>query len=453
MNSKVLDFLMRFIYLMLGLRAVKNWKKQYITVGAFCILYLLEYYLFSQHSSQVYLLGCFYGILVIWLSCKVLKAKTIALVAKICLLHSIYEIVNMLAIGSVVILKWLSKAEVNMYLTTYCFLIKNILMCLIVEKFDKVSDELEKSYRNRYLSYLIFVVVIGMKLPFMFTSDNDMKSFKILLVCIIIFTTIFFIITKIDKHFAALERAKIEEENRRLAAQLHKSKEILPAMVSVLAEVTEKTGREMDEPDAKELLQEVRDLYGQQLVEDRREELFLKNFCSSGLKLLDQQLLGYLQEAADKNINMDIYIPAPIASVIKRENIDQLDMQRAVGDMVRNAFRAIERKKAGGGTILLIIGCRDVNILEIVVWDNGEEFPLEVLSSFGRRGVSTGGTGNGLADLMKFVREAGASIKIEELDWETSSFTKGISVIFDHRHSYTLESPRKGRLGTDFWNG
>ena len=273
-----------------------------------------------------------------------------------------------------------------------------------------------------------------------------------MLLCLVCCTAIFTIISKIDKYNAAKEKAKIEEDNRRLAAQLHKSKEILPAMVSVLAEVTEKTGTQMEESKAQELLQEVCDLYGQQLKENSREDLELKNFCSTGLKLLDQQLLGYLQEAAELNINMDIYIPSPIHTMLRRNGIDQLRFQRTIGDMVRNAFRAIQRECNTKGQVLLVIGCRCANILEISVMDNGAAFPMEILQSFGKRGLSTGGTGNGLADLTEFVRDMEASILVEEFEEETNTFTKSFSVVFDRNQSFRLLSTRKIPVGGMLWN-
>ena len=226
-------------------------------------------------------------------------------------------------------------------------------------------------------------------------------------------------------------------------------------MVQVLSNVTENGGTEMEEQEAHKLLEEVSDLYGQQLKENSKEDLQLKNFCSTGLKLLDEQLKVYQMEALDRNVNLDIFVQAPINGIMKKDNIDQLKLQRAVGDLIRNAFRVMERedkKCRAKGHILLIIGCQYEGILEIAVVDNGAEFPLHVIQAFGRRGVTTGGTGNGLADLVEFADETKASIRVDEFAWETSSFTKKISIIFDKQRMNYFNSSRRELIESSFWN-
>lgn len=247
----------------------------------------------------------------------------------------------------------------------------------------------------------------------------------------------------------------MEENNKILSTKLHRSREILPAMVQVLSDVTERNGEEMDEQEAHKLLQEVNNLYGQQLKENNKEDLQLKSFCSTGLKILDRQLNVYQKEAIDKGVNFDIYVQAPINELLKRDDIDQLRLQRALGDMIRNAFRSLERedeKCRAKGHILLIIGCRYEDILEIEVMDNGVEFPLYVIEAFGNRGVTTGGTGNGIADLVEFAKEIKASICLDEFEGRTNSFTKKLSIIFDKKGIHKFNSARRGLVTGSFWS-
>ena len=160
-------------------------------------------------------------------------------------------------------------------------------------------------------------------------------------------------------------------------------------------------------------------------------------------------------EAIDRNVNLDIFVQAPINDLIKRDGIDQLKFQRALGDLVRNAFRAVEsedKKCRANKHILLIIGCKYEGILEIAVVDNGTEFPLHVIEAFGRRGVTTDGTGNGLADLVEFADDVGASISVDEFDGKTSLFTKRVSISFDKQRKNYFNSTRKEFVGSSFWN-
>ena len=159
-------------------------------------------------------------------------------------------------------------------------------------------------------------------------------------------------------------------------------------------------------------------------------------------------------EAIDRGVNLDIYVQAPINDIIKRNSIDQLKLQRAVGDLIRNAFRVMineKRSSRTNGHILLIIGCQYEGILEIAVVDNGAQFPLHVIEAFGKRGVTTGGTGNGLADLVEFAEETKATICVEEFDGKTDSFTKKISMIFDKQRENIFISPRWEQVNSSFW--
>ena len=292
------------------------------------------------------------------------------------------------------------------------------------------------------------------RIPFVYADLQEARPLKTAIISMVCCTIIFFIISRIERHNAEMERAKIEENNKKLSTKLHKSQEIIPAVVQILSDVTENSGKEMEEHETQKLLNEMTDLFGQQLKQNSKEDLQLKNFCSTGLKLLDQQLKVYQMEAVDRGVNFDIYVQAPISEIIKRENIDQLKLQRALGDLIRNAFRAIERnsnKCRAKGHVLLIIGCRYEGILEIAVVDNGAEFPLHVIEAFGRRGVTSWGTGNGLADTMEFAEETGASICVEEFDGKTNSFTKKVSMIFDKCRKNYYNSSRKELVGGSFW--
>ena len=335
---------------------------------------------------------------------------------------------------------------------TYSLIVKTIYFFSLL--YGSLRTNIVNSVTKR-IGYLGYLLIICLKVPFLYTDIQEARIFKIMMLTIICCTVIFLIISKIDKHNAEKEKAKIEENNKKLSTKLHKSQEILPAMVQVLSNVTESGRTEMETREAHELLEEVSDLYEQQLKENSKEDLQLKNFCSTGLKILDQQLKVYQMEAIDRNVNLDIFVQAPINDLMKKNGIDQLKLQRAVGDMVRNAFRAVEsedKKCHVNKHILLIIGCQYEDILEVAVVDNGTEFPLHVIEAFGKRGVTTGGTGNGLADLVEFADETGASISVDEFDGKTSLFTKKVSIIFDKRRMNYFNSPRKESVGSSFWN-
>lgn len=450
--------LIRFIYVVECLCVVrcveiKTHKKMF-----YLCLYSVGYVILERNNYRSYIFQYIYFFFVVCLMMKKQETKLVELNSHICTVLITFEGVNLLGsvLGSVAAevfnIPWFEK--VNMAVL-YAILFKSIILSWIVHTLKKHNINTKLSFFKQCLAWIIYLIVVCIKIPFLYTDIRDAFEWKIIFLTIICCTVIFLIISKIEKHNAEKEKALIQENNKILSTKLHKSREILPAMVQVLSNVTENNGEEMEKQEVHKLLREINNLYGQQLKENNKEDLQLKSFCSTGLKILDQQLNIYQRDAIDKNINFDIYVQAPINDLLKEDHIDQLKLQRALGDLVRNAFRSTEikdKKYRTKGHILLIIGCRYEDILEIDVVDNGVEFPLKVIETFGKRGVTTDGTGNGLADLVEFATEVKASICLSEFEGKTNSFTKKLSIIFDKRGINNFNSDRRGLIKGPFWS-
>jgi len=359
----------------------------------------------------------------------------------VCCAQIVHEIISMVSIVSGTMACWLLGFSLDDELMPFCLFCKMIIIIIFFRCNLNMVYSCRLSVNYQWTIIFLYLLITLAKMPFYFTDINDVKSFKVVIITMLVSLAGFLTAAGYDKHKTNQEKERMEADNRRLSAQLHKSKEILPAMVSVLEQVAgEKKIKSRQR--ACELLNEVHDLYGCQLKENQMDDLFLKSFGSTGLQLLDAQLMEYLVEAEGLKINLDIFIPEPINLFLKKKKINQLKFQRAVGDMIRNAFRAVERANIDEGEILVIIGCKEEGTLEISVMDNGTAFPEKVLNNFGKRGISEGGTGNGLADLAEFAREEAASLILEEAK-EKETFTKTLSLLFDGKNR--LEIQRTGR--------
>ena len=426
-------------------------------LGSSILLYLPCFFLVEDNSWQVYIGKNIYLLLIFIIYLFNKKMNITRFLPLICALLSVSGSIKILVgvIGGLSVLFVKGKhllEQTTVALTSVIFMGVAIFICIHILK--KRIVNVEFSFSKKCISYFIYFLVVFGKIPFFYSNVTENKVIKAMVVASICCTIIFFIISRIERRNAEMERAKIEENNKELSTKLHKSQEIIPAVVQILNDVTENSGKEMEEHETQKLLTEMTDLFGQQLKQNSKEDLQLKNFCSTGLIILDQQLKVYQMEAIDRGVNFDIYVQAPINELIKRDNIDQMKLQRALGDLIRNAFRAIERnskKCRAKGHILLIIGCRYEGILEIAVVDNGEEFPLHVIEAFGKRGVTSWGTGNGLADMVEFAQETKASICVEEFDGKTNSFTKKVSMIFDKCRKNYYNSVRKELIEGSFW--
>lgn len=422
------------------------------------LLYLPSFFFLEDNNWQIYVLRNLYLLLIFILYLLIYRCNLKQYLSVICILLSICAMLKIVAgvfggLTAAVMPMYFPTKETKIVLASTVYMILGALFLIYILR-NKISNYI-LSFSKKCIAYFLYFIVIFGRIPFVYTDITENKVIKAMLVATFCCTIIFFVISRIERHNAEMERAKIEENNKNLSSKLHKSREIIPAVVQVLSDVTENSGKEMEEQETQKLLREMTDLFGQQLKENSKEDLQLKNFCSTGLKILDQQLTVYQMEAIDRGVNLDIYVQAPINDIIKRDDIDQLKLLRAVGDLVRNAFRITEKNKEekcrANGHILLIIGCRYEGILEIEVVDNGDQFPIFVIEAFGSRGVTTGGTGNGLADLVEFADETKASLCVEEFAWETNAFTKKVSIIFDKQRKNYYNSERKEQVKSSFW--
>lgn len=452
----IVDFI-KIIFIAYSVKIVQNERREITKLGVCYLLYLPGFFMLEDISWKGYIIKNIYLLVILILCFYEQKMRISECISLICALFSVSEVLKILAAisGSVSMILLDIDSLINdtvLQVLSIIYMVAFISFTIYIVKRKIVN--LRFSFSKKCIAYLAYVVIVFGKIPFLYTELRDAYTTKLVFIAIFCCTVIFFIISKIERHNAEMERAKIEENNKELSTKLHKSQEIIPAVVQVLSDVAESSGKEMEEQKTQKLLNEMTDLFGRQLKENSKEDLHLKNFCSTGLTVLDHQLKGYQMEAIDRGVNLDIYVQAPINDIIKRNNIDQLKLQRAVGDLIRNAFRVIineKRSSRTNGHILLIIGCQYEGILEIAVVDNGAQFPLHVIETFGRRGVTTGGTGNGLADLVEFAEETKATICVEEFDGKTDSFTKKISMIFDKQRENIFISPRWEQVNSSFW--
>ena len=451
---KFITYILKGIFVLETLNYSLKLKRSGIQKILLLVIYVIGYWIVEPGGYKEYIYRHLYTILVFYYYSKDGEHTRGKQKILLCACLGVYEIINtVMNLVTVMLIYFLPfeirNTKLGMVMVSCVGRVAILYFSLNVLKNVKLN--LEKLLRYKTLIYVLFLLTVCMKIPFLYTNTSEVREWKVFILAICFCTTIFFILSQLERRNNAKEKARIEESNKTLSAKLHKSQEILPAMVQMLSDVTEKNGTEMEEHKAHKLLEEVSSLYNQQIKENEKQDLKLKNFTSTGLAMLDQQLNVYYNEAIEREYNLDIFVQMPIDNIVKQQNIDQLRLQRAVGDLIRNAFRAVGKTQGKGGHILLIIGCQHEEILEIAVMDDGVEIPLHVLEAFGQRGITTGGTGNGLADICEFAKDAKASIHIDEFE-EEDSFKKKISIIFNGLERHCLNTTRKDAIKSSIWN-
>jgi len=290
------------------------------------------------------------------------------------------------------------------------------------------------------------IIIVGIIFQFsrLFTHIGDLRiGLAHISITILIIGFMLGILWVIDWYFNEREKKFLYEDNKQMAQRLHKVKEVMPALYVTL----ERLKADKETPGFQNVLEEVHQLCKGQMDESEIDDMQYKCLPMTGIHVLDERLQLYQKEAFRKKINFDVFISISLLDALRKNKIRKLDFLRLIGDLVRNAFRAIEKKENQKGNILLAIGCID-EVLQIDIYDNGIPFPVHILNQFGCRGNTEGGTGHGISDIQNLLEAYCATYKLEEYA-ENTGFTKCISIIWDKKNRRMFEADRRSEISED----
>ena len=333
---------------------------------------------------------------------------------------------------------YLNQGKWEIYVRDFMILLVKIIICIVFTVWRE-RIPLYKLYRNksvRFLSACIGLFLIVLEQVGLQLYDDNKHIFSVMVGNIFIFLIIFSVLWLLDHYRLAAGKLKVEQDNRKMNSNLHKTKELMPLLISV---VNENEG--LLDP---QLVEEFNQIYSEQMITGREENMNYKLLGTTGIKLLDSQLQHYILECSRKGIVMDVFASEPIGKQLHEMHIAQLMMHNVMGDLLRNAIRAIERSGRTDGKILVILGKKE-GIVELDIFDNGDEIPFSILEKFGKRGLTTGGTGNGLADIAEMLKDYKISLVIKENESGSSTYVKGFMLVFDGKNRRELRTCRSGK--------
>jgi len=252
------------------------------------------------------------------------------------------------------------------------------------------------------------------------------------------------------------ERAKllqaIDEQMLKLkeqSAEIHRSKEFIPSMsrqLKALLERVKNRSGDMEIDDLNIALGELTRLNAGQTEEEKRRYAANKVLPTTGIMFIDGQMDVFLQNAREDGVDFEMIVATRLSCLTDKGTVPQLGLQRLLGDILRNALRAIKKSDNPMPSIFLSMGLAGNDTYEIDFYDTGAEFAPEVLARLGERGITTGGTGNGLADTLETLEEAGASLYVTEFEPGTDVFAKCITISFDGKSRRIVRSCRHGEI-------
>lgn len=161
-------------------------------------------------------------------------------------------------------------------------------------------------------------------------------------------------------------------------------------------------------------------------------------------------MFHYMQsECEENNIDFKLQILEEIYYLINNI-IPKNKLETLIGDLLRNAIRAVNASDNSYKSILTIIGKKE-NCYELCVYDSGIEFEIETLMKLGKERATThkkiGGNGIGFMTTFQTLKECNASLIIEEKHGiQENDYTKAVKIIFDRKCEYKICSYRADNL-------
>lgn len=266
------------------------------------------------------------------------------------------------------------------------------------------------------------------------TANQDFM--KLAIACIYM-ALLFTILWLIDHYKMAKIQEVYEDDNKQMSQKLHRSKEIIP----LLANYASTMDAEQD-PKMREKLEDICRDYGKELG---GQELSAELFYSTGIELLDLLLQSKIIECMEQDIELNVFVNDEIDKDMKRLGIGDGELTRMIGDLLQNAVHAVRKAEVSSRMILVVIARGEEGYVEFHIHDSGVPFPQKILDSFGQRGNTTWGTGNGIADLMETLNRVNASIQITHSPDPEDIFTKEICICFDGKARVELNNQGDAR--------
>lgn len=161
-------------------------------------------------------------------------------------------------------------------------------------------------------------------------------------------------------------------------------------------------------------------------------------------------MFSYMQnECSKNNITFELKLSGNIYQMINNF-IDKSDLEILLADLIKNAIIAINHSDNVNRSILVKLGLID-RFYSLYVYDSGIEFEIDTLLNLGQKPSTThvndGGSGMGFMNIFDTLLQCKASILINEITPPCKeNYTKCISIIFDKKSKYEINSYRSDKI-------
>lgn len=169
-----------------------------------------------------------------------------------------------------------------------------------------------------------------------------------------------------------------------------------------------------------------------------------KSLPSTKVKMLDDLFGLFAERCESRGIDFDLIVNGSIPYMVENV-IDQSKLETMIGDHLQDALIAVGASGNPFRSVLVILGLAD-GCYALTIFDSGIPFELETLEQLGTKCVTThadtGGSGEGFMKTFETMREYGASLIINEKEPGSAGLSKSVTIRFDGKEQYIVESCR-----------
>lgn len=164
---------------------------------------------------------------------------------------------------------------------------------------------------------------------------------------------------------------------------------------------------------------------------------------------IDKILEYYKNMAEENNIDFNFKLNDSVNYIINNF-LTETNLEILIGDLIKNSIIAINSSNNVHKSILIMLGLID-ECYEFSIYDSGIEFEIETLLKLGNERITThkkeGGTGIGFINIFETLKQARASLIIEEIQKPNKTdYTKAIIIKFDNKNEYIINSYRSEEI-------
>lgn len=242
---------------------------------------------------------------------------------------------------------------------------------------------------------------------------------------------------------------ELKAEIARVSKINHSYNHRISSVEEALKKLEETTTKKENKEEIEKALNHV-----QKISKEYREAMTKNAKGSNKLNLtniygIDKILEYYKNMAEENNIDFNFKLNDSVNYIINNF-LTETNLEILIGDLIKNSIIAINSSNNVHKSILIMLGLID-ECYEFSIYDSGIEFEIETLLKLGNERITThkkeGGTGIGFINIFETLKQARASLIIEEIQKPNKTdYTKAIIIKFDNKNEYIINSYRSEEI-------